>query len=183
MKYLTDEEIIKTLQQKEKVSDGDWLAFYNRHNRSIMRYLTNEYSSLQKAEIENISQEAFIKIMNKLGTVKNPKAVNSWIKTIVIREGLNYFRKIKATMKGAIEDEYEEKQISKNIEESYDCVELALEALKQEKKKVADFVNDLINNFTNKDLQKKYSIKTDGAVRQRKTDYKKILTEYLNKFC
>ena len=44
-------------------------------------------------EAEDIFQEAFIKVFQKIGDLKDPDAVQPWIKSIVVRTAIDHYRK------------------------------------------------------------------------------------------
>jgi RNA polymerase sigma factor (sigma-70 family) len=65
-------------------------AFYDYYKGRLMglcrRYVSNE------AEADDVFQEAFIKVFNQLGTLKNVELLNAWIKRIVINTALNHYK-------------------------------------------------------------------------------------------
>jgi RNA polymerase sigma-70 factor (ECF subfamily) len=66
-------------------------AFYKAYSAKMfglcLRYCHN-YS-----EAQDILQEGFIKIFRSLGTLKNPEAVDSWVRTVIINTALNHYEK------------------------------------------------------------------------------------------
>ncbi len=65
-------------------------AFYAYYKGRLMglcrRYVNND------TEADDVFQEAFIKVFNQLGTLKNVDLLNAWIKKIVINTALNHYK-------------------------------------------------------------------------------------------
>jgi RNA polymerase sigma factor (sigma-70 family) len=66
-------------------------VFYNHYKKRMLgicrRYARTTF------EAEDIFQDAFIKIFQKLGDVKQVGAVSFWIKSIVVRTAIDHYRK------------------------------------------------------------------------------------------
>lgn len=45
------------------------------------------------SEAEDIFQEALVKVFQNLDTLQNPEALDSWVKSIVIRTAINYYNR------------------------------------------------------------------------------------------
>jgi len=85
------QHIIKACLRKEETA---MRAIYDRYVDRlyyvIKRYVKDDY------HIENILQDVFLKVFNKIDTFDAEKgAFNTWITTIAIRESLNHLRKSK----------------------------------------------------------------------------------------
>jgi len=76
-----------------KAMNGDEEAFsqiYNTYNKYIFFMAFQYYGNRDIAE--DIVQEVFIKVHNKIDTLKNPKSFNSWMYAITFRTCNNYDR-------------------------------------------------------------------------------------------
>jgi RNA polymerase sigma-70 factor (ECF subfamily) len=45
------------------------------------------------AEADDIFQDAFVKIFNSIGDLKDPDAVDGWVKVTVVRTAINYYHR------------------------------------------------------------------------------------------
>jgi RNA polymerase sigma factor (sigma-70 family) len=65
-------------------------AFYDRYKRKLrgicLRYTRTEL------EADDIFQDAFIKIFQNIDQLRSPEAADHWVKSVVIRTALNYYR-------------------------------------------------------------------------------------------
>jgi RNA polymerase sigma factor (sigma-70 family) len=80
--------LVKACQKGDEHAQA---AFYNHYKKRLLgicrRYARTSF------EAEDIFQEAFIKVFQKMGEVKQPEAVHYWIKSIVIRTAIDHYRK------------------------------------------------------------------------------------------
>jgi RNA polymerase sigma factor (sigma-70 family) len=65
-------------------------AFYDRYKRKLrgicLRYTRTE------PEADDVFQEAFIKIFQNIDQLHAPEAADHWVKSVVIRTAINYYR-------------------------------------------------------------------------------------------
>ena len=87
-KYDSIADLVKACQELDPKAQT---IFYDRYKSELigicMRYTKT------KAEAEDIFQESFIKVFNHLSELKNIAALDSWIKSIVIRTAINYYHR------------------------------------------------------------------------------------------
>ncbi len=80
----------------ERCISGDARAqqfLYEKYKSKIMGLLRRYTSSLQEAQ--DIFQESFVIIFNKLTTMAHHTNIESWMKTIAVRTAINYYHKNK----------------------------------------------------------------------------------------
>ena len=87
-KYSSVTELVKACQRLDPKAQT---VFYNRYKSELIG-ICSRYAKT-KAEAEDIFQESFIKVFDKLGDVVNAEAIDSWIKSIVIRTAINYYHR------------------------------------------------------------------------------------------
>ncbi len=84
---MSDKELIQGCQRNDSKAQT---AFYQKYKSRLMgicrRYAKNT------AEAEDILQESFIKIFRNVAEIRNPEAINGWLKKIVTNTALNYYR-------------------------------------------------------------------------------------------
>lgn len=80
----------------EKLREGDISAFeiiYNETNKQVYNllysYTKNEHTSF------DLMQETYLTVNSKIGTIKDPYAIKSWINRIAINKANRYFEKNK----------------------------------------------------------------------------------------
>ncbi|HSF87734.1 MAG TPA: sigma-70 family RNA polymerase sigma factor, partial [Acidimicrobiia bacterium] len=80
-------------------------ALYERYFPSVFDFVTRLLRNREEAA--DVAQDAFIKAMEQLPTLKNPDRFKSWIFTIAHRTGLNRIRSSKrtATVGGSVDDD------------------------------------------------------------------------------
>ncbi len=80
--------LIRACQQGDEQAQS---AFYDHYKKRMLgicrRYARTTF------EAEDIFQEAFIKVFQKMGDVKQPEAIHFWIKSIVTHTAIDHFRK------------------------------------------------------------------------------------------
>ncbi|GAB2789996.1 RNA polymerase sigma factor [Rhabdobacter roseus] len=87
-KYETLEELVRACQRQEVRAQT---VLYERYKTrllgSCLRYAKT------KAEAEDIFQEAFVKVFRNLAELKEERAIDGWVKSIVIRTAINYYHR------------------------------------------------------------------------------------------
>lgn len=66
-------------------------VFYERY-KARMTGICRRYARTV-AEADDIFQDAFVKIFNNIGDLKEPEAVDGWVKVTVIRTAINYYNR------------------------------------------------------------------------------------------
>ena len=94
MSYLEKKEIIDLVRGCQQQNPQAQAAFYNLYKRRFLG-ICRRYSHTT-FEAEDIFQEAFIKVFKQIHQLKTPQTVSIWIKSILIRTAIDYFRKNKA---------------------------------------------------------------------------------------
>ncbi len=91
MPYSEKKEMIDWVRGCQQQNPQAQAAFYNHYKRRFLgicrRYAHTTF------EAEDIFQEAFIKVFKQIHQLKTPETVSIWIKSILIRTAIDYFRK------------------------------------------------------------------------------------------
>jgi RNA polymerase sigma-70 factor (ECF subfamily) len=87
-KYNSLANLVKACQKQDPSAQT---AFYERY-KGRLTGVCQRYAKT-KMEAEDIFQEAFIKIFNNIQDLKEPDAVDSWVKTTVVRTAINYYHR------------------------------------------------------------------------------------------
>ncbi|MFW5759735.1 MAG: RNA polymerase sigma factor [Cyclobacteriaceae bacterium] len=90
----------------------------------------------EKAEAEDILQESFIKIFNKIDCLQEPEKLESWARKIFINTAINHYHKP--------HNKYENKEIKENINEDHHYTHI-IENL--DNHKLVDLVNQLPHGY------------------------------------
>ncbi|KAA0990153.1 RNA polymerase sigma factor [Dyadobacter aurulentus] len=81
-------ELVKACQQLDRRAQN---ILYDRYMNKMLG-VCRRYARTN-LEAEDIFQEAFMKIFQKIDDLKNPLQLDSWIKVIVIRTAINYYQR------------------------------------------------------------------------------------------
>lgn len=87
-KYDSVASLVKACQKQEPRAQT---VFYERY-KARMTGICRRYARTV-AEADDIFQDAFVKIFNNIGDLKDPDAVDSWVKVTVIRTAINYYNR------------------------------------------------------------------------------------------
>jgi len=87
---MTDHELIDTCLKGE---ERGYRALYERYGPVLMS-IAHRYSADQ-ATAEDIFQEAFIRIFQKLGDFKRQGSLEGWLKRVLVTTALNHLKKNK----------------------------------------------------------------------------------------
>lgn len=87
-KYSSVASLVKACQQQDPRAQT---VFYERY-KSRMTGICRRYAKTV-AEADDIFQDAFVKIFNSIGDLKEPDAVDGWVKVTVIRTAINYYHR------------------------------------------------------------------------------------------
>ena len=83
---MLEENIIKKCIQGDRVAQGNLYSFYASRTYGIcIRYAGSSF------EAEDILQDAFIKIFNRLGSFNMDGSFDGWIKRIVINTAIDHY--------------------------------------------------------------------------------------------
>jgi RNA polymerase sigma factor (sigma-70 family) len=87
-KYSSVASLVKACQQQDARAQT---VFYERY-KSRMTGICRRYARTV-AEADDIFQDAFVKIFNSIGDLKDPDAVDGWVKVTVVRTAINYYHR------------------------------------------------------------------------------------------
>lgn len=87
-KYSSVASLVKACQQQDPRAQT---VFYERY-KSRMTGICRRYAKTV-AEADDIFQDAFVKIFNSIGDLKEPDAVDGWVKVTVVRTAINYYHR------------------------------------------------------------------------------------------
>lgn len=87
-KYSSVASLVKACQQQDPRAQT---VFYERY-KSRMTGICRRYAKTV-AEADDIFQDAFVKIFNSIGDLKDPDAVDGWVKVTVVRTAINYYHR------------------------------------------------------------------------------------------
>lgn len=82
-------ELIKGCLKQERRAQRE---FYERYKPRLTG-LCLRYAKTA-VEAEDIFQEGILKIFGKLGEVRDPEALDSWVKTVMIRHAVDYYNRV-----------------------------------------------------------------------------------------
>ena len=96
----------------EKVKNGDTKAFAFLVNQYKNMVYTLAFRMLKnKEEAEEISQDVFLKVYNRLSTFNGNSKFSSWLYRITYNKSLDYIKKHKREVKTAPIDVYTERYV------------------------------------------------------------------------
>jgi RNA polymerase sigma-70 factor (ECF subfamily) len=87
-KYSSLPDLVLACQRQEPSAQT---AFYDRYKSRLLGVCVRYAKT--KAEAEDIFQEGFIKVFKSLNEVRDPGAIDSWVKSVVIRTAINYYNR------------------------------------------------------------------------------------------
>ena len=87
-KYDSLASLVKACQKQEPRAQT---VFYERY-KAKMTGICRRYARTV-AEADDIFQDAFVKIFNSINDLKDPEAVDGWVKVTVIRTAINYYNR------------------------------------------------------------------------------------------
>ncbi|GAB3972108.1 sigma-70 family RNA polymerase sigma factor [Spirosoma terrae] len=94
-------ELVKACQKQDHQAQ---VQLYERYKGRLMgiclRYARTE------AEAEDIFQEGILKIFDRIGDLKKPESVDSWVKTVMIRYAIDYYNQVTKGQKQLISTDY-----------------------------------------------------------------------------
>lgn len=79
-------QLVRKCKQKQPRAQQElYSLFKNRMMGICLRYAS------QKAEADDVFQEAMIKVFNKIATLQEPSKLESWVRQIIINTAINYY--------------------------------------------------------------------------------------------
>lgn len=128
-------------QYVEKLQTGDISAFeviYNETNNQVYNllysYTKNEYTSL------DLMQETYLTVNSKIGTIKDPSAIKSWINRIAINKANRFFEKSK---KEILLSEEGQSLFETQLEEDEEFLPQEILDSKEKQKIIKDIIDNL----------------------------------------
>lgn len=110
--------MIESLVEKAMTGDGDALqSLCEELGVSIVfraRYMLG--SKMNKMDAEDVSQEVFLRMCEKIGDLRNPKAFGKWLSSIIINEVNRYAKNVTDNGFNYSIDEYFENILESNTE-------------------------------------------------------------------
>lgn len=86
-KFTSLTKLVEACQRGESKAQHFFYDRYKHRLRGVcLRYARTE------SEADDIFQEAFIKVFQRIGELRSPEAADHWVKSIVIRTSINYYR-------------------------------------------------------------------------------------------
>ncbi len=125
-----------------KFQNGDQEAFISLYN--LLRkfvYHTILKNGVNPADVEDVMQDVFIQIYNKIGTLENPQTMLKWTKQVTKNKSIDYLRKYKKEITTDEEDNeyiFEESQMIAPMEMPEDVMDNA-----ETTRLVKDIIDDL----------------------------------------
>ena len=100
--------------QTESMNDAEVVAQILNGNMKSFTFLVNRYQKLvvhitgrliqRHDELEDVSQEVFLKVYQNLGKYRNECKLSTWIATIAYNTSINYLRKFKKSDEADLDD-------------------------------------------------------------------------------
>ncbi len=100
--------------QTESMNDAELVAQILNGNMKSFTFLVNRYQKLvvhimgrliqRHDELEDVSQEVFLKVYQNLGKYRNECKLSTWIATIAYNTSINYLRKFKKSDEASLDD-------------------------------------------------------------------------------
>lgn len=84
--FRTDAELLKACQRGDARAQA---TLYERYKRSMMGVCLRY--ARQRAEAEDIFQEAFVKIFRGLNELRHPEHLNAWVRRVVVNTAINHY--------------------------------------------------------------------------------------------
>jgi RNA polymerase sigma factor (sigma-70 family) len=164
-KYSSLPDLVLACQRQEASAQT---AFYDRYKGRLLGVC--ERYAKTKAEAEDIFQEAFIKVFRSLNEVRDLGAIDSWVKSVVIRTAINYYNRTtkEQQLHSSIENvqyEYESDDYERIIDQLN--VEVLLAMINQLPDGYRMVINlHLIDGYTHQEIGGMLSI-SDGTSRSQ----------------
>lgn len=82
-------ELVKACQRQDSRAQA---IFYDRYKSRLLGVCLRYAKTV--AEAEDIFQEGILRIFAKINDLQNPQAVDSWVKTIMVRHAIDYYNHV-----------------------------------------------------------------------------------------
>ena len=121
---LNDEELVE-----RSLRDIDYFAcIYERYEQKLVRYILR-ISSFSFEEAEDVLQDGFIKVFQKIKTFENKGSFEGWLKRIMVNTAINYY---KSNKKYRLHEDYDVNNINHTLLHNEDETVEVETPLKQE---------------------------------------------------
>ncbi|SFE28172.1 RNA polymerase sigma factor [Spirosoma endophyticum] len=87
-------QLVKACQRQDHRAQ---VQFYERYKGRLMSICLRYARTV--AEAEDIFQEGILKIFDRISELKKPEAVDSWVKTVMIRFAIDYYNQVTKAQK------------------------------------------------------------------------------------
>ncbi|MFT5641818.1 MAG: RNA polymerase sigma factor (sigma-70 family) [Cyclobacteriaceae bacterium] len=91
---MTDRELVKKVIAGEKLAS---VALIQKHQRLVVHIVGRLID--RKEELEEVCQDIFIKVLDKLSTFNFDSKLSTWIATIAFRHSANHLKKLNRAVK------------------------------------------------------------------------------------
>ena len=117
-----NEELIRKCQQKSRKAFEELYKKFSPFVYGIcLRYAKN------RDEAQDILQDCFIKLMDKIGDFRFEGSFEGWLQRIAVRESLNYLRLTRSSFVDIDENDSDEEDVSSDIISNMTAQELIAE--------------------------------------------------------
>ncbi len=82
-------ELVKACQRQDSRAQA---VFYDRYKSKLLGVCLRYAKTV--AEAEDIFQEGILRIFAKINDIQNPQAIDSWVKTIMVRHAIDYYNQV-----------------------------------------------------------------------------------------
>jgi len=119
-------ELVDACALNDKIAQ---MKIYNLYFKAM--YNTSYHIVNDKFVAEDIMQDAFIDVFNKVATFEWRSSFGSWLKRIVVNKSIDFIKKNKKTISLSEEMENYNAGIIEEDDEFFDCTQCKLEDIKQ----------------------------------------------------
>jgi RNA polymerase sigma factor (sigma-70 family) len=116
---MDDYELIKQILNG---NTNAFTALVSRYQKLVVHIIGRLIQ--RQEEVEDVSQEVFIKVYENLGKYRAESKLSTWIATIAYNTGVNYLRKFKGTHEINIDKTKELQFMTDNITADYEQIDL-----------------------------------------------------------
>jgi RNA polymerase sigma-70 factor (ECF subfamily) len=102
---MTNEDLVPDTELAQKAGSGDVQAFgelFQRHNRRV--YSLCYRMTGNAADAEDLTQEAFVRLFDKIGTFRGEAEFTTWLHRFTVNQVLMHFRRQKKRPEKTTED-------------------------------------------------------------------------------
>ena len=115
------------------------MDFYEELNQKVREYVKS--LTADRGQIDEVTQEALLKIHKSIGTLQDQRKLTSWLKRIVYTSLIDYHRRRKKHNTEAVnETNVEENNYNEGNEALMQCIETLLKILPDEQRELLEAV-------------------------------------------